>query len=251
MKKILTLLAVVLSLLPAFGQKAKKDIVYLKSGAVIRGQLVTYDVETVKINSGGNLFVYKIADVDSVSRHFKPIGETGLSKDYFFETSMGILKGNSGNSQTAPFSFMTSMNFRVTNKIYAGAGLGAEFLEETYMPVFAQFEYKMHDTKFTPFFNLQVGYEVALEDGNHQHYSNYYPSYLDYYPGPQTSDKLNAEGGFLINPSFGFQHFTSDNFGWFFSFGYRHHQLNYSGENNYKLESNFSRLSLKIGFIFN
>jgi hypothetical protein len=54
----------------------------------------------------------------------------------------------------------------------------------------------------------------------------------------------------MVNPSLGFQRFYSNNYGWFFSFGYRYHQLNYSGENEYKLETNFSRLSLKIGFIF-
>jgi len=251
MKKILMLILTALFLIPAFGQKTKKDIVYLKSGAVLRGQLITYDTETVKINSAGNIWVYNVADVDSVSRYKKPVRERLPGNNYFFDVSMGVLKGNSGNNQSAPFSFMSSVNFKVADKMYVGAGLGAEFLDESYMPAFAQFQYKFRDTKFTPFVNLQVGYEVALEDGNHQHYLDYYPSYSNYYPGPQTNEKLNAEGGLLINPSFGFEHFTSDNFGWFFSFGYRHHQLNYTGENNYKLESNFSRLSLKIGFIFN
>lgn len=250
MKKLITLFLLALFLLPAFGQNAKKDIVYLKSGAVIRGQLITYDLETVKINSAGNLWVFKADEVDSVSRYSKPVRETVSDESYFFDLSMGILKGNSGNSQTAPFSFMTSVNYKVADKMYVGAGLGAEFLNESYMPVFAQFQYKFRDTRFTPFFNLQAGYEVALENSSRQYYSNYYPSYSNYYPGPQPSTKLNAEGGFMINPSFGFERFTSDNFGWYFSFGYRHHQLNYSGEDNYKLESNFSRLSLKIGFIF-
>lgn len=251
MKKILTVLIALLVLFPAFGQKSKKDVVFLKSGAVIKGQLITYDAESVKINSAGNLWVFKVADVDSVSRYVKPVHEAVPGKDFYFETSVGVLKGNSGNSLKAPFSFMTSMNYKVADKIYAGAGLGVDFLEESYMPVFAQVQYKFRDTKFTPFFNLQAGYEVALEDGNRQNFNYYYPSYSNYYPGPQTSEKLNAEGGYMFNPSFGFQFLPSDNFGWFFSFGYRYHQLNYSGDQGYKLETNFSRLSLKIGFIFN
>lgn len=252
MKKILILFIAGLFLIPAFAQKSKKDLVYLKSGGVIKGQLITYDAEIVKINSAGNEWVFKMAEVDSVSRFAKAVREKGLGQNYFFDTSAGVLVGNSGNNQSAPFSFMSSVNFRIDRNWSVGAGLGTEFLEESYMPTFAQIQYKFRDTKFTPFFNLQAGWQVALEDGNRSHYTNYYPtSTSSYWPYPQTSEKLNAEGGFMINPSIGFQRFTSENFGWFFSFGYRHHQLNYTGDNGYELETNFSRLSLKIGFIFN
>ena len=255
MKKLIILFIAGLFLVPAFAQKSKKDLVYLKSGGVIKGQLLLNDLEKVKINSAGNEWVFNAADVDSVSKYSqysKIQREKGLSKDYFFDTSLGVLLGNSGNNQSAPFSFMSSLNFRVYDKFYLGAGMGAEFFDESYMPVFGQFQYKFHDTKFTPFFNLQAGYEVALEDGNRQHYRDLYVSNSSYdYRASGTTEKLNAEGGFMINPSIGFQRFTSENFGWSFAFGYRYHQLNYSGDNGYKLETNFSRLSLKIGFIFN
>lgn len=252
MKKVLILILAGLFLIPAFAQKSKKDIVYLKSGGIIKGQLITHDLDKVKINSDGNQWVFNATEVDSVSKYSKPEREADLKQNYFFDTSMGVLIGNSGNGQKAPFSFMASFNHRVIDKLFLGAGLGTEFFNESYMPVFGQVQYRFRDTKFTPFFNLQVGYQIAIEDGNRENYVNYYsPSSSSYYPYPQTSGKLNAEGGLLINPSFGFQRLTSENFGWFLSFGYRHHQLNYSGDNGYKLETNFSRLSLKIGFIFN
>lgn len=253
MKKIPIILLLLFSMLMVFAQNGKKDMVYLKSGSVIKGDLITYDAEMVKISSAGNSWVFNVADVDSVKRYEKKAKvkfETGKSMNYFFDTSLGVLIGNSANSHDAPFSFMTSMNYRLMDKLYLGAGLGADFLEESYMPSFGQIQYKFRDTRFTPFVNVQVGYMVPLEDGNH-YQNTYYPSYSSYYPGPQNNQKLNTEGGMFFNPSIGFQFFSSENFGWFFSFGYRHHQLNYSGENAYKLESNYSRLSLKIGFIFN
>jgi len=250
MKQILVLILLEFILIPVFAQKNKKDVVYLKSGAVIRGQLLTNDLYNVKINSDGNLWVFMPSEVDSVSRALKTKPDRGLDKNYFFDTSMGVLVGNSGNAQNAPFSFMTSANFRAFDKFYAGFGLGAEFFDESYMPAFAQIQYKFRNTRFTPFVNLQLGYMVPLEDAKNQ-YNNYY--YSDYYPGtqPQPSGQLKTDGGYMINPSLGFQRFTSENLGWFFSFGYRYHQLNYSGDNGYKLEENFSRLSLKIGVIFN
>lgn len=251
MKKILLLAIALVLLIPVFGQKNKKDVVYLKSGGIIKGQLITQDAEIVKINSEGNEWVFKNAEVDSIFRYKRADSEAGLNKKYFFDTSMGVLVGNSGNSQNAPFSFMTSVNFKTIDKLYVGAGLGVEFFDESYMPAFAQVQYKFRNTRFTPFVNLQFGYMIPLEDGPVQPYNGYYPYYSSYYPGPQTNNELNTEGGYMINPSFGFQRYASENFGWFFSFGYRYHQLNYSGQDDYKLESNFSRLSLKIGIIFN
>ena len=250
MKKILFILIATLLFSPAFAQKGGKDLVYLKSGAAIRGQLITNDVEIVKILSSGNYLVFNKTEVDSIAKYSRKLSAPTEGMNYFFDTSAGLLIGNSGNSHSAPFSFMTAVNFNVYGKWYAGAGLGTEFMEESYLPAFAQIQYKFRESKFTPFVNLQAGYQIALEDGSRNQLINYY-DYSSYYPGYQTSDKLNADGGFLINPSLGFQRFTSDNFGWFFAFGYRYHQLNYSGKDGYKLENNYSRLSLKIGFIFN
>ncbi|MFA5326375.1 MAG: hypothetical protein WC384_01160 [Prolixibacteraceae bacterium] len=249
MKKLLLILISGFFLMSAYAQKGKKDIVYLKSGAVIKGQLTTHDSGNISINSAGNLWVFKNSEVDSISKFEKTVRDSRLSQNYFFDTSVGVLVGNSGNSQKAPFSFTTSMNFRIIDKLYVGAGLGTEFFGESYMPVFAQFQYKFRESKLTPFVNLQVGYQVPLEDSRQNQNIVYYDYY--YYPYPYTTDKLNTEGGYLINPSVGFQWYSSENFGWFFSFGYRHHQLNYSGTDSYKLETNFSRLSLRIGFIFN
>ena len=253
MKNNLILLFILLSFISSFGQKNKNDIVYLKSGAVIKGQIISNDGEKVKINSAGNQWVFKGDEVDSISKFSKSVNEPGLNQSYFFDTSLGVLVGNSGNAQNAPFSFMTSANFKAFDKFYAGVGIGAEFFDESYMPVFAQLQYKFRTTRFTPFVNIQFGYMIPLEDSKYQYNNYYYPSYSDFYPGGQmqTNGKLKTEGGYMINPFLGFQRFTSENFGWFFSFGYRYHQLNYSGDNQYKLEENYSRLSLKIGVIFN
>ena len=261
MKRIIILFMSCLLLVPAFGQRIRKDQVFLKSGGVIKGQLITHDAEIVKINSAGNEWVFKNEDVDSVSS-FKNTrsrarierNTTRTSQGYFFDTSMGVLIGSTGSQNKAPFSFMTSFNIKLLKNVYLGAGLGAEFLQETYIPAFGQIQWRFRDTRTIPFINLQLGYQVPIEDAKLSQIiypATYYDYAAIYYPNRQISSKINADGGYLINPSFGFQHFSSDNFGWFFSFGYRYHQLNYSGDKGYKLENNFSRLSLKIGFIFN
>jgi hypothetical protein len=253
MKKTVVFLLAVLSVALVHAQKGKKDIVYLKSGAIIRGQVVTYDLDAVKINSAGNEWVFKATDIDSVSRKFKRMDEPVFSPAYYFDAVGGVLVGNSGNSQKAPFSYSNSFNYRLMDKLYTGIGLGVDFLDETYMPAFAQIQYKFRNTKFTPFVNLQAGYEIPLEKKSRKNFNNYYVTsdYNYYNSGYQRNEELDNEGGFLIHPSLGFMNMTSENFGWFFAFGYRYHKLNYSGKNEYRLETNYSRLSLKIGFIFN
>jgi hypothetical protein len=253
MNKAIVLLLAALFALPVLAQKSKKDLVYLKSGGIIRGQIVTYDLDAVKIVSDGNQWVFKSAEIDSVSRYSKSAGEFAVSPKFYFDAAGGVLVGNSGNSQKAPFCYSNSFNYRIDEKLYAGLGLGADFLDETYMPAFAQFQYQFRKSKFTPFVNVQAGYEIPLEGKSRKNFNNYYvtsDSYY-YYPGYLYNEKLDNEGGFMINPSIGFLRATSENFGWFFAFGFRYHQLNYSGKNDYKLETNYSRLSLKIGFIFN
>ena len=240
----------VLFLLPAAAQTGRKDIVYLKSGGVIKGQVITRDAELVKINSAGNEWVFKSNEVDSISEYKKKRDDESYRQGIFLDTSMGVLIGNANNAQQAPFSFMSSFNVRMFGNVYLGAGAGAEFLQETYMPAFGQLQIRFRDSKFTPFINLQAGYQLPMEDAK-SYQPVYYSSSNYIWPGPQYNTELDAEGGYMLNPSLGFQRFSSDNFGWFFAFGYRYHELHYSGKNGYKLETNLSRLSLKIGFIFN
>ena len=103
MKKLLILLLAGIFMIPAYAQRGKKDIVYLKSGGIIKGQLITNDAEIVKINSAGNEWVFKIADVDSVSKFTRTkrlAPKSDVAYNYFFDTSMGVLVGNSGNNQS-------------------------------------------------------------------------------------------------------------------------------------------------------
>src|SRR5665648_1106409 len=81
MKKNLILFLLCLFLVPAFAQKSKKDMVYLKSGAIVKGDLITHDADIVKINSAGNFWVFKNSEVDSISRYSKKVSESNRNKD--------------------------------------------------------------------------------------------------------------------------------------------------------------------------
>lgn len=249
-------LSIVLILMVAFGisfgqRKSKKDFIYLKTGTVMKGNLLAEDDQKIRFQSAGNFFVFNKTEVDSVSFFKYKVETERYEKGYFFDCSAGVIAGSSNNNKSAPFMFSASFNYELTNRLYAGAGMGIEFWDESYMPVFLNINYLFRETRFTPFFGLQAGYLIGLEDASgYYSYGGYY-DYLSSSIYPSNGGPLNSEGGFMINPQFGFQSMINPNLGWTFSFGYRFHKFNYSGENEYEKEYNFNRLTLKLGIIFN
>jgi len=229
----------------AFSQKHSKDYLYLRNGAILKGSEITRDVETVKFLSAGNILVYKLSEIDSISQTKFKIDNFLYKAPYYFDCSIGVIAGGDGNGKRSPFMFHTTFNYLIFNKIYTGAGLGVEFWNESYMPVYLNANYLFREARFTPFIGFQAGYLVSLGDVASNPVYYYDSGFAPY------NAITEADGGIMINPSFGFRSMTNPNFGWTFSFGYRYHQLKYKGEKEYSTEYNFNRLTLKIGIIFN
>ncbi|MCD6355412.1 MAG: hypothetical protein J7L95_07670 [Prolixibacteraceae bacterium] len=255
MKRFYLLVIATIIAFPVFAQ-SEKGYVYLKNGTILKGKYqFTDDHSKLRVESAGNIWMFNASEIDSVTNsHVKREKglQTRIAQNHLFvKTELGVLIGNSENSQGAPFSFHSSTNYPVTPKISAGIGLGVEFLKETYLPAFLNLEYKFRNTFSTPFILLKAGYEVPLEQENNV-YNNVYPAWYDYRPFPNNSqENLKAKGGVLINPGLGYLRMFSSSFGMSFAFGYRFHRLHYKGEKDYALDIDYNRLSISIGIIFN
>jgi len=257
MKKLCLLFLALVFVLPAVSQ-SEKGYVYLKSGTIIKGRYVySEDHQKISIQSAGNLWIFDASEVDSISAHksqpMQDIAALQNPSNIFYRIEMGVLKGNSDNSQNAPFSPTGSVNYQVKPQFSVGVGLGAEFLKESYMPVFANFEYKIRNAASSAYLFLRTGYQVPLESSNEIYY-DVYPVWYDYmswnYVIPQSN--YDCKGGFLFNPGVGYQHMFSPNFGLNFAVGYQFHRLNYSADDgDYELDIDYNRLSIKLGIIFN
>lgn len=164
-------------------------------------------------------------------------------------TQGGVLLGNSDNANSAPFIINTSLNYAFTRNLSAGVGVGVEFLRETHLPVTGNVLYQFKNKKLTPFIMLQAGYQVALEDKitndriYYLPYDNYWGSYYPPY-------ELDSKGGFMAHPSAGVIFYTKHGFGLSLAAGYRYQKLHYEGENDYKLDVEYNRLSIQLGIIF-
>jgi hypothetical protein len=253
MKKLCLSLIAVLLIFSAFAQ-SEKGVVYLKNGTVLKGRYLYFDdSEKIKIESAGNTWVFPVEEIDTVvnrraARNLK-MQESFSTRKLFAHAELGVLAGNSENSQSTPLSVTGSLNYLVQPSFSVGAGLGVEFLKESYLPVFLNLEYKFRESASTPYLFLKSGYQVPLEE-SHELYYIVWPSSI--WPGPaHEPETLDPKGGVLFNPGIGYQHYFSPGFGMSVAFGYQFHRLHYEGENEYGLDIDYNRLSIKIGIFFN
>jgi hypothetical protein len=257
MKKLCLFIFVVTLSFPVFSQP-EKGHVYLKSGTILKGKYNYFSNEKkLRVESAGNIWVFDSEEVDSVlnerAKRIKqqeaPVPET----PWFFRTEIGILAGNSENSQSAPFSLTGSVNYLVDPNLSVGLGAGAEFLKESYLPVFLNVEYRFRKTTSTPYLFIKGGYQVPIEESRTIYFNGVYPAWSSsIWPGPYyLQENLDAKGGILLNPGLGYMHMFSPGLGMSFAFGYQFHRLHYKGDNDYGLDIDYNRLSVKIGIIFN
>jgi len=251
MKKVIFLLLLTCT---AVTVNAQKQYVYLKNGSVIKGKLIfSSDPQSVGIKSSGNIYMFKRPEIDTIttSRPLKGERQT-LEFRYFFRTALGILPGNSYNEQVAPALFSASFNRQVYKTISAGIGSGMEFYNDaTFIPLYANMEYRFRNTRFSPVAFLKTGYLFAAsETVSTGGYNPVMPDYYDYIrPGNQPRE-LTPHGGFMINPGIGMNIMVGNGFGFFLGFGYRYHKIGFDGDNDYSLSYNYNRLSIDIGIIF-
>jgi len=240
----------------SFARNGKKDIIYLKNGSVINGQIISsLPSGQVKIKTKDNsLWVFEASQIDSISKTTTAFNQ--IRTGYFNLTEAGILVGNSNNKYSSPFSLMNISGWQFENRISVGAGAGVEFFSEAYLPVVADFRYYLKRQGLNPFFGLQGGYSFALDKPDRIYAYNvsspYYfdplgNSFMSPIGGPL---KLRAKGGFLLNPSVGICTPLGENLALTFSAGYRIMRQRYTREDNYLIDIDYNRLSLKIGLIF-
>jgi hypothetical protein len=256
MKKIALLFLAFILAYTVFAQ-SEKGYVYLKNGSVLKGKYAYLEnKQKVKIETSGNIWIFTTNEIDSISsKRIKTLNqnEKSLSNSkLFYRTELGVLVGNSDNSQSAPFSISASANYLLFSKFSAGLGFGVEFFNETYMPVFANFEYRLKESSSSPYAFLKIGYQVPLEESNAIYY-DVYPIWSSFapWPGEYAQEGFDTKGGILINPGLAYQQMFSQGFGMSFAVGYQFHRLNYAGENDYSLDIDYNRLSIKVGIIFN
>ena len=253
-KKICFIFSLISITLAVSGQ-TRKGKIYLKNGSIIKGKITESESsDTLRVKSAGNLWVFPANEIEKTgypAKRSKGKESEGVS-GFLNHTQLGVQPGNNQNSENAPFFFHSELNYRYSNKILFGIGSGVEFFKDTHLPVFGNIEYRFRNAWFTPYLFCKAGYTFPLENTQPAYYNIVpYYSMSSAWPAPlYNGSNLKAKGGVLLNPGFGIVNMFSYNFGMSFSVGYRFTRLHYKGENNYRLDIDYNRLSVMLGIIF-
>jgi len=220
------------------------DHVYLKSGTVIRGNILEIELtDHVRIQDlCGNIWYYKTADVDKITSEPFDGGSKGEIDPIGFEqgfvnmTSIGFLVGSSSNSRVAPFSLVMVNGWRSEHGFFAGAGLGVEFLSSNFMPLFLDLRYDLFGSDVVPYVVAKGGYSVPLSS-DHSEYD------IDY----------EYTGGPLFGAGVGLKIKTRNHFAWDISLMYRYQETAYKevydwNNQTYDYTDVYNRIEIRLGF---
>lgn len=235
---------VILLLLSSFASAQKfEDVVYLKNGSIIRGQIIeNIPDQYVKIQvAGGSIWVFQKDDILRIS-HEIPVKYQKIyeekSKGFYNSSMLGLIVGGySYYYNPVSLSLQITNGYKWQNKLYAGFTTGFEFLKIPAMPLRLEGRWDIFDSRISPYLKFSSGYIFPL-DGTHTEEWEY-----------------NYKGGFSFCPALGFRSYFSLNSGLDLHFGFLYEEL-YSKRFDTYLNTTidrreiFNRIYFSIGFIF-
>ncbi|MCR5568685.1 MAG: hypothetical protein K6G31_05360 [Paludibacteraceae bacterium] len=161
-----------------------KEVIYLKNGSIIKGDIVeivpnkTLTVET----ADGSSFVCNYDDIDKITREKTENNEViakksedneALATPKIKDNSSPLKRGYSGDVSSGFFAgevwgadILTTHGFRFNPKLFVGLGTGlrfTDFAESFSIPIFVNFRYDVLNNKISPFFAIKSGVNINLE----------------------------------------------------------------------------------------
>lgn len=156
-------------------------------------------------------------------------------KGYFNYTSLGTLIGSKSDDKTTITSIIMEHNYQFNKNIAAGIVTGVEWMDVTVMPLGPNLKVFIPNKNKSSFFlGLSGGYAIALEDMEFWEY-----------------EIIDTKGGAFFNTEFGYIIPSKQNFNFFFAFGYRYHEFEFTRKDWYLNEvdrkTTYNRFSIRIG----
>ncbi len=161
----------------SFAQSNEQDVVYLKNGSVIHGQIVeAFPDSIIKIrNNYNDVLVYPMGDVQKMTKEantssamstIQSADGTGPyipSRGYRGFVDANILVGDYEN-----VGILTTHGFQFNSHIFAGAGVGYfwDNWDIDVLPIYAACRYDILACKVSPFVDLRAGGVVSPSYGD-------------------------------------------------------------------------------------
>ena len=244
MKTLLILLALITTLsTTANGQgevhgDKKTDVVYLKNGSVIRGEIleIKQDMHIRIRYSDSRELLIDFNEIDRVGSDKALEWRNYRSSGYMNRSGLELLSG-SGNST---FRFATIHGKHFNSHLSAGLGIGITPYNDptNLIPFFANFNYRLLKANTSPFIFLKAGYNFSVYNHNDS----------------QNLPLDEHTGGLLLNPGAGIEFNVSRGFGWYVQAGYNIDQSSYEFDGwwseRVRTDLSFRRISIGMGLTF-
>ena len=174
-KKIVVL---VLALTSAVFSVSARDILSLKNGSVIKGELIEATGEQVKFKTAdGSLWVYGMSEVISVTKE-KQAEETVAEeteaapkkkKEFSKKGYRTQIEQTLEIGEFVTFGYDAIFGYQFNSHLQLGGGIGLRALSDEVtgdgfgVPLYADFKVNFLKTKVTPFFDLKAGSLITAD----------------------------------------------------------------------------------------
>ncbi len=223
--------------LSTLAQKNSEDVIYLKDGSVLRGEIIEMNDDQIKIQIlGGSILVYDRSEMDRMEKQ-APIFN-GKLKERYMKTKGVYYLGETGFLWQNPYEDAPGVNIQAaagymwSPQLATGIGIGASaYLDYFLMPIYLDLRSQLTETIYA---FVDIGYGIKTN---------------------KREDYVTDRGGFMINPGIGFKFNTKSKHAWLLSFGYQYQnakEVYYRGWDGAYVERDyhFKRLSMRFGLMF-
>lgn len=239
----------------------KEDVVYLKNGSIIRGNIQEQKMgESIKIELlGGSIFVFQQNEIDSIKKEPKLVQATPKSnciikhKGFRNITETGVIFGLGKNNDNNYYygynrndfgvQLHTINGYQLNRFLFAGAGIGIEkFVSygQSFAPIYVRLSSDFLNKRATPYVFTDLGYNLFWVNNNSNDGYNYY----------------NNKGGLFLQTGGGVRIFTRSKTSVQIAAAYkRNHsssnwEYSYEGSPQYELKRAYQRLVFLVGVSF-
>lgn len=239
----------------------KEDVVYLKNGSIIRGNIQEQKMgENLKIELlGGSILVYQQIEIDSIKKEDKiVVAKTNpelviKQKGFRNITEAGIIFGK-GSSNDYRYYYGYSRNdfgvqlhtingYQFNRFLFAGAGVGIErFISyrQSFAPFYLRLSSDLLKKRATPYIFTDIGYALFWVNDISSDSYNYY----------------NNKGGLFLQAGGGVRIFTRNKTSVQIGVAYKrvhsssNWEYNYEGSAQYDLKRAYQRVVFLVGVSF-
>lgn len=241
-RKFLLVVAMLYGSILAISQKAIQDIVYLKNGSMIRGQLKSEQSSSVNLETNdGSIWVFQRSEIDSIKKDVflqKKINFT--PKGYYNVSSFALLAGRT-EQRNLPFnpSLKVINGFQFNSK----NGLGIATALESF--------------NYAAFFHSSLDYRHYLKVDRTAPYVSSYAGYSVPFSSYRDWENVKKLGGINGGVATGLRHYFSNDSAIDISLGYSFQKNTIQYEDGggsfleRRVKEHYHRIIIRFGFLFN